>query len=67
MPGVKHVLDVQLAQRRVVPGQELRQVVEATDLPAVVPELKVIDARRLDLPADTLLVSLAHVVQLVEL
>jgi predicted phage baseplate assembly protein len=73
VPGVKHVLDVQLAQRKVVPRQERRQAVEvaaeaaAPDVPAVIPALKPIDGRRLDIPADTLLVSLAHVIKLVEL
>jgi predicted phage baseplate assembly protein len=67
VPGVKHVLDVHMAQRRVVPSQERRQAGEATDVPAVIPVLIPIDGRRLDLPADTVLVSLAHVVKLAEL
>ena len=67
VPGVKHVLDVQMAQRKVTPSQERRQVAEAADVPAVIPELKPIEGRRLDVPADGVLVSLGHVVKLAEL
>jgi len=67
VPGVKHVLDVHLAQRPVVPSQERRQFVEAGETTALEPALKPIDGRRLDVPADTVLVSLAHSVKLAEL
>jgi predicted phage baseplate assembly protein len=67
VPGVKHVLDVHLAQRPVVPSQERRQLVEAGETTALEPALKPIDGRRLDVPADTVLVSLAHSVKLAEL
>jgi predicted phage baseplate assembly protein len=67
VPGVRHVLDVQLAQRRVVPGEERRQVAEAVDVPAVIPALRPVEGRRLDLPVDAVLVSLAHIVKLAEL
>ena len=71
VPGVKHVLDVQIAQRRVVPSQEQRQFadpsVETTALVPVAPDLKAVSGRRLDVPADTVLVSLGHIVKLAEL
>lgn len=67
VPGVKHVLDVHLAQRPVLPSQERRQMGEATDVPAAEPELRPVAGRRLDVPADTLLVSLGHGVKLAEI
>jgi predicted phage baseplate assembly protein len=68
VPGVKHVLDVQLGTRSVTPTQELRVWTEeaAEAAPAEVP-LAPVAGRRLDLPADTVLVSLDHNVKLVEL
>lgn len=72
VPGVKHVLDVKLSQRAIVPNKEIplraeeeRAVVAAdtTEPPALV----AMDKRRLDVPPDTLLCSLDHEITLAEL
>jgi hypothetical protein len=70
--GVKHVLDVKLSQRAVVPNKEtpLRDSVEVTALPTEPPpppELRPVDGRRLTIPSDTLLVSLEHDIVIAEL
>jgi predicted phage baseplate assembly protein len=87
VPGVKHVLDVRLSQRLVVPRSEVPRRGEAlaaaaplalpapgaapeTDAGAddlVEPPLAPVDQRRLDIPADALLVSLDHEIRLVVL
>lgn len=72
VPGVKHVLDVKLSQRPIVPGKEtpLKAEEESTVAPGIeaqVPDLTLVDGRRLDVPPDTLLCSLDHEVALVEL
>lgn len=70
VPGVKHVRDVRLSQRRVIPAREV-----APDAPDDVREqalqsqspLIAVTTRMLDIPEDTVVVSLAHDVQVVEL
>jgi hypothetical protein len=77
---VKHVLDVRLSQRAVNPRSELQPrgdtlavaLPEAaaegsTEIERIEPPLLAVDSRRLDIPADTLLVSLEHEIRLVEL
>jgi predicted phage baseplate assembly protein len=70
--GVKHVLDVKLSQRAVVPNKEtpIRDSVEVTAAPTEAPpppELRPVDGRRLTIPSDTLLVSLEHDIVIAEL
>jgi hypothetical protein len=78
--GVKHVLDVRLSQRAVVPRSEQLPRSDAlalaapetlaepgTELERIEAPLAAVDSRRLDIPADTLLVSLEHEIRLVEL
>jgi predicted phage baseplate assembly protein len=72
VPGVKHVLDVKLSQRPIVPNTEIplraeeeRAVVAAES--AAPPALTAVEKRRLDVPADTLLCSLGHEITLAEL
>ena len=68
VPGVKHVLDVRLSYRPVVPGGErpLRAEQEEEEQPRQV-RLTAVKDRRLQVPADTLLCSLDHQIQVVEL
>jgi len=72
VPGVKHVLDVKLSQRPIVPNQEVplrdeeERAVTAAE-PAPAPVLSVVDKRRLDVPPDTLLCSLQHEITIAEL
>jgi predicted phage baseplate assembly protein len=72
VPGVKHVVDVQLSQRSVLPGKEsLRQDVaqesaEETSVPGEA-QLTSVEGRMVPVPGDTLLCSLEHKVQVVEL
>ncbi|MBL8057284.1 MAG: putative baseplate assembly protein [Anaerolineales bacterium] len=61
VPGVKHVLDVRLAQRPVNP------LTEKAAGEGEAPALLRLDGRRLDLPAHALLCSLEHSVKVVEL
>jgi hypothetical protein len=68
VPGVKHVLDVRLSYRPVVPGgerppQEEQEEEERTRQV----RLTAVKDRRLQVPADTLLCSLDHEIQVVEL
>lgn len=70
--GVKHVLEVHLSQRSVTPSRESlpQDVAQEPEEEAVGPdeaELTPVDQRMLPVPADTLLCSLAHEVQLVDL
>ncbi len=78
VPGVKHVLEVRLATAPVVPKTETPQpgeqmalvpIVEANAPPVEVAERVVnpVKDRRLEIPADALLCSLDHDVQVVEL
>jgi predicted phage baseplate assembly protein len=69
VPGVQHVLDVQIASRPVVPAEEMPQGAEpvaetekATDV-GLVP----LEGRLLAVPDDTVLCSLAHIVKVVTL
>ncbi len=69
VPGVQHVLDVQIASRPVVPAEEMPQgaepvgeTEEATD-GALVP----LEGRLLTVPDDTVLCSLTHTVEVVAL
>lgn len=61
VPGVKHVLDVRLAQRPVVPAGESAADGEAK--PALTP----VSGRRLEIAPQALLCSLEHTVTIVEL
>ncbi len=63
VPGVKHVLDVGLAYRAVVPAGEAVPEGEALEKRPLTP----LTERRLRVPADTLLCSLDHIVQVVQL
>lgn len=73
--GVKHVLDVQLRQRPVLPSKEIPPLGQLEDFannaanPTRVQDqaLNLITGRVLQIPADTLLCSLDHEVELVEL
>ena len=80
VPGVKHVLDVRLSQRAVLPRseQQPRGDALAVALPETITETGVelerieaplvsVESRRLDIPADALLLSLNHEIRLVEL
>lgn len=63
VPGVKHVLDVELAYRAVVPARETEPEGEGRDKRPLTP----LSERRLRVPPDTLLCSLDHVVEVVQL
>ncbi len=68
VPGVKHVLGVQLGQRPVLPAEAAREEDQFGEAaPATAAALAPVNERRLDLPPDTLLCSLDHAVNLVEL
>lgn len=73
VPGVKHVLDVQMRQRPIVPSKEappLGQLDRFADNAAGAgngPELALVTGKVLMVPADTLICSLDHEVELVEL
>ncbi len=72
VPGVKHVLDVKLSQRPIVPNKEtpLREDEEVTTAPteaAPEPVLTPVDGRRLNVANDTLLCSLDHAITISEL
>ena len=73
VPGVKHVLEVQLSQRPVHPDQEQPPVTDEEDgrpqgAPAAAPpDLTPIEQRRFELPPDALLCSLDHSVKVVDL
>ena len=80
VPGVKHVLDVQLSTRPVIPLNELlsetrraSQEMEATEEPEAEghsppeQELQVVDQKVIRVPADTLLCSLNHEIVIAEL
>jgi hypothetical protein len=68
VPGVKHVLEVRLNQREVLPSKEAPPRIEE-DRPeaaagrALIP----VTERRLEVPDDTLLCSLDHQVEIVDL
>lgn len=73
VPGVKHVVEVKLQTRTVNPADELASSEDSGDADEAVastrpvPELRAVAERRLVVPADGVLVSLAHEVNLVEL
>ncbi len=65
VPGVKHVLDVQLSTRPVIPRKELLPEAEENLPPEQ--ELRVVDQKVVRVPTDTLLCSLDHEITMVEL
>jgi predicted phage baseplate assembly protein len=70
IPGVKHVLDVQLNWRTVIPAREkIPGAIEDENQPigpSAAP-LRSVDQKKLDIPADALLCSLEHEVKFTEL
>ncbi len=68
VPGVKHVLDVDVSYRAVVPGSERLPAAEADETEAArAQSLTPLRERRLRVPGDSLLCSLEHVVKVVQL
>jgi predicted phage baseplate assembly protein len=73
VPGVKHVLDVQIRQRPIVPSKESPPLGQLEDFisngsgSGEDPTLSLVTGRVLQIPADTLICSLDHEVELVEL
>jgi predicted phage baseplate assembly protein len=78
IPGVKHVLDVKLSRRTVVPAREQtpRELQESDESagaessaspPSGEEALTPVTQKKLDVPADTLLCSLDHEIEIVEL
>jgi predicted phage baseplate assembly protein len=65
VPGVKHVLDVQLGYRQVVPARERASQEEEEEVEPV--PLTPIQERMMQVPADTLLCSLDHDIRVVGL
>jgi hypothetical protein len=69
-PGVKHVLDVRLYERPVIPNQEIESTSSALPQDGKTrPEqtLKLVEGKLIKIPPDTLLCSLNHEVEIVEL
>jgi predicted phage baseplate assembly protein len=69
VPGVKHVWDVQISQRAVIPSQESlpgEAEKEAEGAEQAKESLTLVDQRRIRVPEDTLLCSLDHEIQVVE-
>jgi hypothetical protein len=68
VPGVKHVLDVRLSYRPLVPGKELlSRLEEGEEGESAGIALTPVKKRSLQVPADALLCSLDHEIQVVEL
>ena len=69
VPGVQHVLDVQLTYRPVVPVEEVALGVKPPEEQESAAEaaLMPLEGRRLVVPDDTVLCSLAHTVEVVQL
>lgn len=69
VPGVKHVLEVHLSQRPVAPGQEVKSSALPQDLEIRAEEqpLTPVEGKLIQVPPDTLLCSLDHSVELVDL
>ncbi len=72
VPGVKHVLDVQLAWRPVVPAKENQPIAvpEGVSPDAYVPperQLRIVEQKKIDIPADALICSLEHDIKIAEL
>jgi hypothetical protein len=65
VPGVKHVLDVQLSQRPVTPDHELSP--DAIEPQESEETLNPVEQKVVRVPADSLLCSLAHEITLVDL
>jgi hypothetical protein len=66
--GVKHVLEVQLSQRRLIPGKEpLAQEVSVQEETPAEDTLTPVTGRVLQVPDDTLLCSLDHEIKIVDL
>jgi hypothetical protein len=65
VPGVKHVVEVKLSEREVTPSKERLPGEITSGNPPVEPKL--IEARRIAIPADTLFCSLDHEIQDVSL
>jgi len=66
VPGVKHVIDVQLSRREITPSREATLQTEAAEAGTDI-ELTPITQKLISVPADTLLVSLDHEIQVVSL
>lgn len=64
VPGVKHVRDIKLGQRIVTPARESTQ---ADGRPAEQPAVNLSDQRVIEVPADAILCSLDHEVNIVTL
>jgi predicted phage baseplate assembly protein len=64
VPGVKHVRDIKLGQRIVIPARESTQ---ADGRPAEQPAVNLSDQRVIEVPADAILCSLDHEVNIVTL
>jgi hypothetical protein len=74
VPGVKHVMDVQLNQRPVTPSKELPPLGQLEDFadalvrnPQGNLKLSLVSGKVLFVPADTILCSLDHEIEVVEL
>jgi predicted phage baseplate assembly protein len=72
VPGVQHVLDVQIAYRPVVPIEETQPVIEPTEETEEMEEshptaMVPLEGRLLAVPDDTLLCSLQHAIEVVQL
>jgi predicted phage baseplate assembly protein len=67
VPGVKHVVEVQLSQRPIIPGREAGAQDEAVEEEENGSGLARIEQRRLNIPPDTLLCSLDHEARVVTL
>lgn len=69
VPGVKHVLDVRLSYRQVIPSRERAAVAagDGDERETLRPPLTTVTQRMLRVPPDTLLCSLDHEVQVVEI
>ncbi len=66
--GVKHVLEVQLSQRRLIPGKEsLSQEARVQEETPAEDTLTPVAGRVLQVPDDTLLCSLDHEIEIVDL
>jgi hypothetical protein len=66
VPGVKHVIDVQLSQRSITPSAEA-PLLAGEERAQDEKSLASVSQRMLHVPPDTLLCSLDHEIRLVEL
>lgn len=66
VPGVKHVLEVRISQRRVVPAQERKSPTTPETNPTENQPAPVTQ-RRVDIPADAVFCSLEHEIRMVDL